>query len=248
MPKTAPKPPNSSASVLTTSSHKRRRWKRAKHWFCRIPRKRWAKMVSEVPNMIVLWNFATKSRLEASLAVLRNLLPYIFQGGLQPGSPSRRAAPGTSHYRESRWMFNKIWFKFPERVSLKTLCFVPPALAPRTPKWYVYPRLRTTVLDCPMTSLKMKREGTLMQQSVHKQILCLYPITWAAKAVKLDEFSFLCSTTCVASSTIIITSQCLSAHTQKSQLSSPILAYESLLSSCLCSSHASATVEVRSWK
>jgi len=49
-------------------------------------------MVSEVPKMIVLWNFATKSRLEASLAVWRNLLPYIFQGGLQPGSPSRRAA------------------------------------------------------------------------------------------------------------------------------------------------------------
>ena len=34
-----------------------------------------------------------KSRLKASLAVWRNLLPYIFQGGLQPGSPSRRAAP-----------------------------------------------------------------------------------------------------------------------------------------------------------
>ena len=29
-----------------------------------------------------------------SLAVWRNLLPNIFQGGLQPGSPSRRAAPG----------------------------------------------------------------------------------------------------------------------------------------------------------
>jgi len=36
--------------------------------------------------------FVTKSKLEASLAVWRNLLPYIFQGGLQPGSPSRRAA------------------------------------------------------------------------------------------------------------------------------------------------------------
>jgi len=31
----------------------------------------------------------------ASLAVWRNLLPYIFQGGLQPGSPSRRAALST---------------------------------------------------------------------------------------------------------------------------------------------------------
>ena len=94
MPKTAPKSPNSSASVLkTTSSHKRRRWKRAKHWFWRIPRKRWAKMVSEVPKMIVLWTFATKPRPKASLTVCRNLLPYIFQGGLQPGSPSRRAAP-----------------------------------------------------------------------------------------------------------------------------------------------------------
>jgi len=37
--------------------------------------------------------FVTKSKLKVSLAVWRNLLPYIFQGGLQPGSPSRRAAP-----------------------------------------------------------------------------------------------------------------------------------------------------------
>jgi len=37
--------------------------------------------------------FVTKSKLKASLAVWRNLLPYIFQGGLQPGSPPRRAAP-----------------------------------------------------------------------------------------------------------------------------------------------------------
>jgi len=43
-------------------------------------------MVSEVPKMIVLRNFATKSRLKASLAVWRNQLPYISQGGLQPGS------------------------------------------------------------------------------------------------------------------------------------------------------------------
>ena len=61
-------------------------------FFC-IPRKSWAKMVSEVPKMMVLWNFATKSRLKASSGVWRNLLPYIFQGGLQPGSPCRRAAP-----------------------------------------------------------------------------------------------------------------------------------------------------------
>jgi len=32
-------------------------------------------MVSEVPKMIVLWNFATKSSFKASLAVWRNLLP-----------------------------------------------------------------------------------------------------------------------------------------------------------------------------
>ena len=38
--------------------------------------------------------FVTKSKLKASLAVWRNLLPYIFQEGLQPGSPSRRGAPG----------------------------------------------------------------------------------------------------------------------------------------------------------
>ena len=48
-------------------------------------------MVSEVPKMIVLWNFATKSRLKASLVVWWNLLPYIFQGGMQP---CRRGAPG----------------------------------------------------------------------------------------------------------------------------------------------------------
>ena len=41
--------------------------------------------------MIVLGNFATKSRLKPRLAVWWNILPYIFQGGLQPGSPSRRA-------------------------------------------------------------------------------------------------------------------------------------------------------------
>jgi len=76
-------------------------WKRAKHWFCWIPRKRWAKMVWEVPKMIVLWNFAAKSRLKASLAVWRNLLPYIFRGWLQPDSPSRRAAPGLNHCSQS---------------------------------------------------------------------------------------------------------------------------------------------------
>jgi len=51
-------------------------------------------MVSGVPKMIVLSNFVTKSKLKASLTVWENLLPYIFQGGLQTGSPSRRAAPG----------------------------------------------------------------------------------------------------------------------------------------------------------
>jgi len=40
----------------------------------------------------------TKSKLKASLADWRNLLPYIFQGGLQTGSPPRRAAPGRMHY------------------------------------------------------------------------------------------------------------------------------------------------------
>jgi len=37
---TAPKSPDSSASVLKTSSHKWCRWQAAKHWFCWIPRKR----------------------------------------------------------------------------------------------------------------------------------------------------------------------------------------------------------------
>jgi len=43
--------------VLKTSSHKWCRWQAAKHWFCWIPKKRWAEMVSEIPKMIVLWNF-----------------------------------------------------------------------------------------------------------------------------------------------------------------------------------------------
>ena len=66
---------------------------------------------------------------------------------------------GTSHYRQSRWMFNKIWFKFPERVSLKTLVLRTPALAPRTPKWYVYPRLRTTDLSSIHGPRKRGRGG-----------------------------------------------------------------------------------------
>jgi len=33
----------------------------------------------------------------ASWAVWRNLLPYICQEGLQPGGPSRRAAPGEKY-------------------------------------------------------------------------------------------------------------------------------------------------------
>ena len=41
--------------------------------------------------------FVTKSELKTSLAVWRNLLPYIFQGWLQPGSPSTGAAPVTKH-------------------------------------------------------------------------------------------------------------------------------------------------------
>ena len=47
----------------------------------------------------------TKSKLKASLAVWRNLLPYIFQGGLQPGSPHRRAAPGNNYFTWGRMMF-----------------------------------------------------------------------------------------------------------------------------------------------
>ena len=41
--------------------------------------------------------FVAKSKLKSSLAVWRNLLPYIFQRGLQPGSPSRRAAPAVEY-------------------------------------------------------------------------------------------------------------------------------------------------------
>jgi len=44
--------------------------------------------------------FVTKSKLKASLAVWRNLLPYIFQGGLKPGSPSRRAAPACKYNKQ----------------------------------------------------------------------------------------------------------------------------------------------------
>ena len=41
---------------------------------------------------------------------------------------------GTSHYRESRWMSNKIWFKFPERVSLKTLVLRTPCFGSLYPQ------------------------------------------------------------------------------------------------------------------
>ena len=65
-------------------------------------------MVSEVPKMIVLWNFVTKSKLKTNLAVWRNLSPYIFQGGLQPGSPSRRAAPGYAIKTNSRTIRSRL--------------------------------------------------------------------------------------------------------------------------------------------
>jgi len=97
---TALKSPYSSASVPKTSSHKLRRRKTAKHWFCWIPRKCWAKMVSEVRKYgkwLCCEIFVTKSKLEASLAVWRNLLPHIFQGGLQPGSPLWQATPGYNY-------------------------------------------------------------------------------------------------------------------------------------------------------
>jgi len=101
VPKTAPKSRNSSASVLKTSSHKRCRWKRAKHWFRWISRKRWAKMVSGVPKMIVLRNFVIKSKL------LRRVWPYggifcltFFREGC---SPSGRDDPAQmpSHAKTS---------------------------------------------------------------------------------------------------------------------------------------------------
>ena len=93
MPKTAPKSPNSSARVLKTSSHKRRRWKWAKHCFFGFLGNVEPKWCRKYRKWLCCEIFVTKSKLKARLAVWRNLLPYIFQGGLQPGSPCRRAAP-----------------------------------------------------------------------------------------------------------------------------------------------------------
>ena len=39
-------------------------------------------------------------------------------------------------------------------------CFVLPALAPRTPKWYVYPRLRTTAIDSKCKKFALKSRCT----------------------------------------------------------------------------------------
>ena len=94
MPKTAPKPPNSSASVLKTSSHKRRRWKQRNIGFVGFLGNIEQKWCRKYRIWLCCEIFVTKSKLKASLVVWRNLLPYIFQGGLQPGSPSRRATPG----------------------------------------------------------------------------------------------------------------------------------------------------------
>ena len=84
VPKTTPKSLNSSASVLKTSSHKRRRWKTAKHWFCWILGDVEQKWCRKYRKWLCCETFVTKSKLKASLAVWRNLLPNIFQGGLQP--------------------------------------------------------------------------------------------------------------------------------------------------------------------
>jgi len=87
-------------------------------------------MVSEVPKMIVLCNFATKSKLQASLAVWRNFLPYIFQGGLQPGSPSRRAAPVVKYRPTSKSQLVFAIF-FPMVVAKIHLYSVERACVPR---------------------------------------------------------------------------------------------------------------------
>ena len=59
--------------------------------------------------------FVTKSKLKASLAVWRNLLPYIFQGGLQPGSQSRRAALVAKGRKMGRAEAMQIWAVYFQR-------------------------------------------------------------------------------------------------------------------------------------
>ena len=83
---TAPKSPNSSPSVLKTSSHKISgvAGKQRNIGFVGFLGNVEPKWCRKYRKRLCCKIFVTKSKLKASLAVWRNLLPSIFQGGLQP--------------------------------------------------------------------------------------------------------------------------------------------------------------------
>ena len=102
---TAPKSPNSSASVLKTSSHKPCRWKTAKHWFCWIPRKRWVKWCREYGKWFCCEIFVTKSK-------LRRVWPFggifcltFFREGCSPAArlDEPLLCPGAWQVLDSTW-------------------------------------------------------------------------------------------------------------------------------------------------
>jgi len=75
VPKTAPKSPNSSASMLKTSSHEWCRWQAAKHRFFGFLGNVEPKWCRKYRNWLCCEIFVTKSKHKASLAVWRTLLP-----------------------------------------------------------------------------------------------------------------------------------------------------------------------------
>ena len=95
---TAPKSPNSLASVLKTHRISGVVGKERDIGFVGFLGNVEPKWCRKYRKWLCCEIFVTKSKLKASLAVWRNLLPHIFQGGLQSGSPSRRAAPDHTNY------------------------------------------------------------------------------------------------------------------------------------------------------
>ena len=75
VPKTAPKSPNSSASMLKTLSHNRHRWKWAKHCFFGFLGNVESKWCRKYRKWLCCEIFVTKSKLKASLAFWQNILP-----------------------------------------------------------------------------------------------------------------------------------------------------------------------------
>ena len=73
---------------------------------------------------------------------------------------------GTSHYREFRWMFKKIWFKFSGRVSLKILVLCTPCFGSSYPQGvHVPPAKNHCVRLGGSISLKFVLETRLQSKS-----------------------------------------------------------------------------------